>query len=286
MSIRFHTHFRPIAERYDGVILDLWGVVHDGVETYPDARATLLALKAAGKRVVFLSNAPRRANRVIEVLESLNIDPTLYHAVVSSGEAAYRYLSRLSPMPYYYLGPERDATLSPDLHHARVETLAQAKFILNAGHPNDDPSTDLDPLLTEAAERNIPLLCINPDMEVVRLNGERSPCAGVIAERFEELGGNAAYFGKPYGDVYGMCMEHFSSTPRQKIVAVGDGMLTDIAGAEQANIDSVLVTGGILKDEFDAQDSPHVLQEKVTRYCHALDICPHYAIPNFAWDAR
>lgn len=283
MSVHYHSHLQPIAARYDAFILDLWGVIHDGQEIYQGAIATLKALRDAGKRVIFLSNAPRRAEKVMLRLDQLGISRELYETVFCSGEAAHDYFSRIPALSYYYLGPERDANVMDGLPHVRVEKIEEAHCIVNTGHPNDDPSINLDPLLKIAITKHIPLVCLNPDMEIVTIKGERHACAGVVAERYEDLGGSAAYFGKPYDEVYHLCLQHFAAVPKAKILCIGDSLITDIAGAEQVGLKSAIVTGGILKEELGAADSPHVLQENVTRYAQTHDIMPDYAIPGFIW---
>ena len=284
MSIHLHEHFQPIAAQYDAFILDLWGVIHDGAETYPQARETLQALKAANKRVMFLSNAPRRAHKVKDVLERLGVTADLYEHIVCSGEAAFHTLSQWKPMPYYFIGPDRDAGIADGLAHRRVTSMDDAEIILCAGYDYDgQPIGELEPALQRAMARNLPFFCLNPDMEVVKLNGERLLCAGVIAERYEDLGGGVAYFGKPYNEVYATCLQALGDVPRERIICVGDGLFTDIAGAENAGLDSVLVIGGILQNEMKETFGSNSFKEHLRAYCDQQGIVPTYAIPHFMW---
>ncbi len=243
-----------VAKDYSGLILDLWGVIHDGTDIYPGVSDTLKALKQEGKRVVFLSNAPRRARKVIAVLDALDIKPEWYEAVLSSGEVAYRNL-REGKMElgtrYRFIGPERDADVLDGLGYTRVENAKDADFALNVGFGSDDRSLeDTAPVLGECLAARLPMLCLNPDREVVKITGERFPCAGVIADAYEAMGGYVHWFGKPYQEVYQACMEMLTPLGKEDVLAVGDGLHTDILGANNAGIKSVLVTGGILQGEW------------------------------------
>jgi HAD superfamily hydrolase (TIGR01459 family) len=188
-----------IANAYDGFLLDLWGVIHDGTRLYPGAKDALHALSAAGKKVVFISNAPRRVSRVITVLDQLGVGRALYAGAVSSGEAAYHALANGEVRVgrrYLFIGPERDAGALDGLDYIRVEEVAQADFILNVGFGGEqDEAAEVSGLLEQCRARGLPMLCLNPDMEVVKITGERYACAGVIAKQYEELGGAVRYFG-------------------------------------------------------------------------------------------
>lgn len=240
--------FLSLIPRYQAFLLDLWGVVHDGTALYPGVKEALLALRAAQKQVIFLSNAPRRAAQVTRVLDALGIDRALYLATISSGEVGYAYLQQLSPRPLYFIGPDRDAPVVEHLPHRRVADLKDAKVLVVAGY--EDGQTDdraFDDILKKACALGLPMLCLNPDLEVVKQTGERQPCAGIMAVRYERMGGGVTYFGKPYPAVYETCLARLSGTAKARILAVGDSLLTDIRGANTIGIDSALVTGGILK---------------------------------------
>ncbi len=246
---------------YDALLLDLWGVIHDGSALYPQAKACLQALKAEGKRVVFLSNAPRRLPKVVAVLDMLGVERDLYEGALSSGEAAYRALAAGEVKPgrtYCFIGPERDADVLNGLPFTRVDTPETADFLLNAGFGTEEQTLhDFTRLLQAAHTRGLPMLCLNPDMEVVKITGERYPCAGVIAKQYEAMGGKVTWFGKPYPAVYQLAITMLEPVAKARILAVGDGLYTDILGANNASIDSVLVTGGILQGNWRARaDTP------------------------------
>ncbi len=240
-----------IADKYDGFLLDLWGVIHDGQTLYPGVREMFVALKEQKKQVILLSNAPRRANRAQETLAALGIAHTMYDHIITSGEAVYGYLSAHKGLGgnYYYIGPDKDLDLLEGLAQYSRSGLATSQFILNVGFFRDEDSIEeYDTSLQSAKMLNLPMICANPDRIVVRRSGEVLPCAGLLAERYAEMGGKVLWFGKPYKDVYQLCLRRFVDVPPERILAVGDNLDTDILGANHAGIASALVMGGILKD--------------------------------------
>lgn len=261
---------------YNAFLLDLWGVVHDGSQLYQGVRETLLALKEAQKRVVFISNAPRRVARVASALAELGIDPSLYAHIISSGEIGFHWLeSGNAPYGnrYYLIAAEKDAGLLDNLDFVQVYDLNNADFILNLGFGTEEQtSEDYEPTLRVAVKLSLPMLCLNPDLEVIKISGERFPCAGAIARNYVALGGKVEWFGKPYQMVYEYSHELLGGIDKKQILAVGDSLLTDIQGAKQFGIDSALVTGGILKG--------HDIAE-IKEMCSELALNPDYLLAKF-----
>lgn len=273
-----------IAGDYDAFLLDLWGVIHDGEQLYPDVYESLVSLKKDGKNIIFLSNAPRRAARAAAVLDALGIEPALYDTIVTSGEVGHRWLADgLSggSLPfgkrYYFIGASKDEDLLHDLDFEQVVDIRDADFILNLGFGSDEQTAaDFTLLLKIAGERKIPMLCLNPDLEVIKLSGARFPCAGVIAKEYIKLGGEVAYFGKPYSAVYEHCHRLLPDVKKSKILAVGDGLETDILGAKNFGIDCVLVMGGILRGKSIAE---------IEELCLGLAVRPDYMVSTFGVSA-
>lgn len=266
----------PIIPNYDAFILDLWGVVHDGSQLYPGVLNTLKEIRKNGKKVIFLSNAPRRASSVAAVLTQLGIGQEMYDHIVSSGEVGYHWL-RTGSAPwgkrYYLIAAQKDAGLLDDLDFEEVAAIENADFILNLGFGTDEQTTeDFYPVLKEAFKCSLPMLCLNPDLEVVKITGERYPCAGAIAKSYVALGGKVEWFGKPYIGVYDHAYKLFENIDKKKILAVGDSLETDIPGAKNFALDSALVAGGILKDRSDRE---------IIETCRKLELNPKYIIPNF-----
>ncbi len=243
-----------LADQYDGYILDLWGVLHDGERPYPGVLECLERLVAAGKRLCLLSNAPRRLEPVVGILADMGIGRDRYHHLMTSGEATFEALLTRQcawhaglGVACLHLGPEHDRQLFEGLPGIeRVEDPAQAEFVLNTGPSSyDAPPDDYGPVLLACARRGLPMICANPDLEV--MIGERVvECAGALARRYAALGGEVRYHGKPHAPVYRRCFDLMGIADSRRIVAMGDTLHTDIAGAAAAGIDSVLVTGGIL----------------------------------------
>lgn len=279
-----------IAADYDALILDLWGVVYDGIEPYAGVLDCLEALRRAEKRVLILSNAPRLAGVAGERLRRTGIGDHLYDRIVTSGDATRRALARRDEpfyaalgAAYYFLGKEDDAGLLQGLEYERTEALEEADFLLVTGPRHD--SLDLDDyaaLLGRAAGLNLPLVCANPDLAVIR-GGAREPCAGAFAARYAELGGAVAYQGKPYPGVYEMIFEALGDIDRARILCVGDGLATDIPGARDAGLDALLVTGGLLADAWGTDRTAPPDPARLEAACHAAGVTPKAAIAEFVW---
>lgn len=270
-----------ILARYDAFLIDLWGVIHDGSALYPGVAETVGQLHAQGKRVIFLSNAPRRTHQAEAVLTRLGIPRTQYEAIMTSGEAAHYQLMRERPYGprYYYLGPGKDEEVIADLPYERVYQPEEADFILNSGFEYDyQPTQEIEPLLAHLLRLNLPLLCINPDIEVVKQDGTRLLCAGWVAGHYAQAGGRVRYIGKPHPYVYELCMALLDGLAPPRILAIGDNLATDIAGAQGAGLASLLITGGILQTECGG--IPH--DETLERLMAQSGARPDYILPSFA----
>lgn len=274
--MEFFSSISSVIPNYNAFLLDLWGVVHDGAQLYPNVRETLAVIKKTGKPIIFLSNAPRRADRVASVLTELGIDSSLYDDIVSSGESGFHWLEAGNAPwgnRYYLIAAEKDAGLLDNLDFRQVGDLKNADFILNLGFGTEEQTTeDFTPLLHSAIEFSLPMLCLNPDLEVIKISGERFPCAGAIAKNYVALGGEVKWFGKPYSAVYEYAHKLLGGIDKKQILAVGDSLETDIPGANNFGVDSALITGGILKG--------HDILE-IKEMCIALGLRPNYLIPKF-----
>ncbi|HWK45338.1 MAG TPA: TIGR01459 family HAD-type hydrolase [Stellaceae bacterium] len=246
-----------IADRYDGFILDVWGVLHDGLEPYPGVLDALARLTAAGKRVTVLSNAPARAEAVVERIAAIGIPRGAYHHILTSGEEVWQHLHRRPDAFYqglgrhcFQIGPDRDRHMLDGLGLERTASVEAADFILNTGPWGPDDQVDnYEETLVAGAERGVPMICANPDLTVMQ--GSRVMiCAGSLAQRYEQLGGTVRWHGKPFPSVYETSFQLLGIADRSRIAAVGDSLRTDIAGANAMGMDGLLVAGGIHKDQF------------------------------------
>lgn len=269
-----------LAGNYDGFIVDLWGVVHDGVRLYPGVLDCLTRLRAAGKRVVFLSNAPRRQAGIAAALANMGVTKDFYAGIMSSGEAVYQGLrDRTGEFAglgkrLYHLGPPRDHDVFDTLPYEVAAEPADADFILNTG-PDDvlgpqEPEL-YHPVLEAGLRAKLPMVCANPDFEVVR-DGRRIICAGLLAEFYKAEGGVVIQRGKPDVAVYAPTLAMLG-TASDRTLAVGDSLRTDIAGAMAAGIDSCWVLSGI-----------HALHpENAPAEAQAHGVAPLAILPGFFW---
>ena len=197
----------PVADRYDGFVLDLWGVVHNGQRPYPGVPEALAELKKRGKRVAFLTNAPRRSWAVQRLLDGMGLDRALYDGIMSSGEIAWRLMARrdhpffagLRGRRAFHIGPERDLSVAEDGVAELVSDPADADFVLNTGPDPERGSVDAEayrPALQAAFAHRLPMLCVNPDRHVM-VGTERLICAGALADIYLAFGGTVLEVGKP-----------------------------------------------------------------------------------------
>jgi HAD superfamily hydrolase (TIGR01459 family) len=281
---------RELAPRYDGYILDLWGVIHDGVAPMPGAIDCLSTLRKRGKRIVLLSNAPRRADDVVRRIAQIGVPAALYHHAMSSGEETWQHLHRRDD-PFYaalgrrclHIGSERDLEIREGLGLDFVDTAEDAEFILNTGPAGwDDRIEDYEPQLRQGLTRDLPMVCANPDLVV--MHGSRlALCAGALARWYEEAGGRVRWHGKPFRSVYDTCLGLLEIEERSRVLAVGDSLRTDIAGAAGAGLDSILIAGGIHAEEFGAIGERVPDIERIKAAVRDLPYCPIGVAWNFCW---
>ena len=277
-----------IADKYNYFIFDVWGVVHDGSSLYPQALETFKYLNKIGKKICFLSNAPRRSSKVAKVLNDFGITPNLYEFILTSGESSYIDLEQNQKnnftnfgKKYFYIGPHKDTDLLDGLDYKRVENPADADFAITTGFENENSKlSEKLPLAIQANDFKLPMLCINPDLVVVKQNGVEMICAGALALEYKKIGGIVHYYGKPFSKVYEMILEKFSISDKNKIIAIGDGLETDIKGANDFKIDNILVTGGILANDLGIKFWQVAKDENLKTICNNYKIYPTYIISN------
>ncbi|MDB9799468.1 TIGR01459 family HAD-type hydrolase [Pelagibacteraceae bacterium] len=240
-------HLSEIYKSYDCFIIDLWGVMHDGIKLYNEAVNAVDNLTKENKRIVFLSNAPRPNINVINFLKKLKLDDKYLKNILTSGEAALKSLKRNKfGKKFYHLGPQRDQSLFNNLEKNKV-SINECEYILCTGL-FDDKINDLNfysNLLKDHINKKF--ICTNPDLIVHRGNTEEY-CAGTIAALFEKMGGKVIYFGKPHLEVYKMCLKE-----NEKSLIIGDNLRTDIKGANNLNLDSIFITNGVHRSEYKSE---------------------------------
>ena len=233
-----------IYHKYDAFFIDLWGVVHNGIQLNPGAIEVLENLNRLNKRFVLLSNAPRPSKNVEKFLLNLKMDKIFVKTVFTSGEAALKSLEKnIYGEKFYHLGPKRDNDLFKGFEKNK-RSLEESDFILCTGF-FEDKEDSLD-FYKDLLKKNIQLkmVCTNPDL-IVHRGSSKEYCAGTLAAIFEELGGKVVYFGKPYPAIYNFCIKK-----NETVLVIGDNVRTDIKGANNMKYDSLFITGGVHKDEF------------------------------------
>jgi HAD superfamily hydrolase (TIGR01459 family) len=241
--------FLDIIPKYHVFIFDLWGVIHDGKDLFPWTLKTLEFLKKEGKVVAFLSNSPGRVEDSKSHLCSKGLTSDFYDFLYTSGEESFQFLSSQKGKNIFFIGPNHEKKILDGLDMKIVLDRRDSDFVLVTGL-DGKPLEAFEGLLEEIKKNDIPMVCSNPDLGAF-LGEFYIHSAGSLAKRYEEIGGRALYFGKPHLSVYDSLFETLSKNVldfrKSDVVAVGDSLLTDIKGANDFVIDSVLVLSGITK---------------------------------------
>lgn len=273
------THANALSEAAAGyrvLLCDVWGVVHNGVAAYPAACAALAQARRDGKAVVLLTNSPRPSASVARQLEGLGVPAGTYDRIVTSGDVT-RHLIEAGPRRIFFLGPERDRVLLSGL---AVETVDrdEAEAILCTGLFDDAGETpdDYQTMLDAFCKRGLPMICANPDVVVER--GERLVyCAGALAALYEELGGETRIAGKPFAPIYEEAMQVASALvqgiDRQEVLAIGDGLATDVRGAQDFGLDVLYISAGV--------HARHYGGANLDADCFRAYLAEHGAAPRF-----
>lgn len=243
-----------LAQDRDVWLTDIWGVMHNGVAPFASACEACTRFRLKGGTVLLLSNAPRPAAAVAAQLDRIGVPRFAWDAIVTSGDAARALLEPYAQCPVFHLGPERDFTLYDDLR-LTLSSAEDAVAVSCTGLFDDEAETpdDYAEMLAAFAARGLPMVCANPDLTVER--GDRIVyCAGALAAAYEALGGTVAYAGKPHRPIYDRALAEVEALKsrtieRPRILAIGDGIRTDIAGAARVGVDSVFIASGIHVEE-------------------------------------
>ncbi|HTT83031.1 MAG TPA: TIGR01459 family HAD-type hydrolase [Rhizomicrobium sp.] len=254
-----------IAGGYDALLCDVWGVVHDGRSAHGPAVEALRRFRAQRGPVILLSNAPRSAEDVEQQFARLHVPKDCYDSILTSGMLARDDIARRSAgrnLPLLYIGPDRDLGIVAGLSVERVEDVAKAQIVLCTGLVDDKSQKpeDYRPVLVELKARELKFLCANPDI-VVRYGERLIFCAGALARLYTELGGCSVYFGKPHGAIYVAALARLRGVAKRdglRVLVVGDGLETDIRGANGAGLDAVFIADGIHGDDIPELTPPAI----------------------------
>ncbi|MCF6444099.1 TIGR01459 family HAD-type hydrolase [Nereida sp. MMG025] len=284
------TALSEVSDRYDALFCDLWGCVHNGIAPFKDAVNALLAFKETGGTVILVTNAPRPRASVATQLERMGLPRACYDDIATSGDSARTAMFQGAVgQKVWFIGEDHDQSFFKPLQiiddplEITQVSLDDAEGIVCCGpfDPHADPS-DMRPEFLAAKQRGLKLLCANPDIVVDR--GEsREWCAGALAALYTEMGGDSLYFGKPHPPIYDLARRRLAAirpdTPDSRILAVGDGIGTDVKGAMGEDIDSLFITGGLAAAETKTSHQPDA--DALSAYLQREMSNPSYAIGFF-----
>lgn len=276
-----------VADRYDAILCDVWGVIHNGEECFAEACGALQRFQEERGPVVLISNSPRPSPDVKAQLHALLVPDAAWSAFVTSGDVTRTLLAERAPGPAWAIGPERDRALYQGLG-LEFAGPDSAAFISCTGPFNDEVETPSDYVetLSLAAERGLVMVCANPDRMVQR--GERMIyCGGALAALYAELGGEVLMAGKPFGPIYDLTLQEADRLAGRKldpkrILAIGDGLLTDILGANRQGLDCLYVADGVHGEET-ADDTGRLDAERLSAALAKEQLHAAYALAALVW---
>jgi HAD superfamily hydrolase (TIGR01459 family) len=258
-TLKFAEGLHDLAADVDVLLSDIWGVVHNGLAAFAEACEALQTFRNQGGTVILITNAPRPADSVQRQLRKLHVADETYDAIVSSGDLTRNFIAGRPGQKIYWVGPDRDSSIHRGLD-APLVPQEQADYIVCTGLFDDETESaeNYRAMLLKARERKLTLVCANPDIVVER--GDRLIyCAGAIAELYIELGGEVIFYGKPHRPIYERAMALAAErrgrpVAPNRVLAIGDSVRTDLAGAHGFGIDCLFVTRGIHSEEFEGID--------------------------------
>ena len=261
-SPSFTSHFAEFGAGYDVVLSDVWGVVHNGMVATPEACDAVMRFREQGGTVVLITNAPRLGQVVVRtMLDRLKVPRAAYDGIVSSGDVTRALIAARAGERVFHIGPERDLPMFEGLD-APVAPLESADYVVCSGLTDDTKETpdDYRDVIARMRASGLPMICANPDI-VVERGDTLVYCAGAIADRYGEAGGEVVYAGKPYRPIYEQALAIAQSArgqpaDRARVLAIGDSVRTDLKGAVAFGIDCLFVTAGIHAEELGARDNP------------------------------
>jgi HAD superfamily hydrolase (TIGR01459 family) len=282
----FTRHFAALAGGYDVVLSDVWGVVHNGIAATPEACDALTRFREGGGTVVLITNAPRPGANVRLILDRLGVPHSAYDAIVSSGDVAHALMSARPGQRVFHIGPARDLPIFDGLD-APLTDLESADYVVCSGLTDDTVETpqDYHGMIERMRARKLTMICANPDIVVER--GETLVyCAGAIADLYAAAGGDVVYAGKPYRPIYDQALAVAATArgapvARDRLLAIGDSVRTDLKGAAALGIDSLFVTAGIHAEELGARNDPDALT--LSKILAAAGVVPKAVMHRLSW---
>ncbi|GIQ78823.1 TIGR01459 family HAD-type hydrolase [Bradyrhizobium sp. RD5-C2] len=276
-----------IVDRFDHVLLDQWGTLHEGLAVFPAALDCVARLREAGKRILILSNSGKRASSNQRRLAALGLPPEAYDGVLSSGEVTWHGLHAREQAPFAELGRacllisrDGDRSIVDGADLTMASTVYEADFILLGGLDDDTAEPERwRALLTAAAARRLPMLCANPDLVMFGAAGLIS-APGALAAFYQSLGGTVLFVGKPYPPMFAAAREQLGHPPPERILVIGDSLDHDIAGGRTAGMLTLLIGSGAHRATLSqASDLP----QAVKTAAGAASRMPHWTMDHLTW---
>lgn len=278
------TGLSQIIDQYDCILCDVWGVLHNGKSIWADAASALTNARQAGKPVVMITNAPRPQGPVLKQLANMNCPDGVFDELVTSGDVTRTLIQQLDG-PVYHIGPERDFALYDGLDVSFAEPQDAAGIVCTGlfDDYNEHPEEYIDRFKTYI-DLKLPFICANPDI-VVEVVDRLLWCAGALAREYDTLGGETRIVGKPYAPIYDVALQHAErisgrTIERSKVLAIGDGLPTDIKGAADNNVDALFITNGIHAADY---TSGEVDADKLYAFLAENKAAPAHWMKTLVW---
>jgi HAD superfamily hydrolase (TIGR01459 family) len=283
----FIERIEPLARGYDVLLCDIWGVVHNGVAAFPDACDALARFRAGGGTAILVTNAPRASEAVVRILDRMNVAHDVYDAIVSSGDVTRGIVARRPGQRVFHLGPERDHSIFTALD-VTFAPLEDADYVVCTGLFDDTIETpdSYRDMLAAMRARSLFMVCANPDV-VVERGDTLVYCAGALADAYATLGGEVLYCGKPHAPIYDMALQTAASLrggripSRDRVLAIGDSVRTDLKGAAAFGLDVMFVTSGLHAEHYGSREAPDL--EALNKVFAEAGVAPKAVVSALKW---
>ena len=283
----FLERIEPLARGYDVLLCDIWGVVHNGIAAFPDACAALTRFRQGGGTVILITNAPRASEAVGRILDRMQVAHDVYDSIVSSGDVTRGIVGRRTGRRVFHLGPERDHSIFTGLN-VSFAPLESADYVVCSGLFDDTIETpdNYRDTLKAMRQRALFMVCANPDV-VVERGDTLVYCAGALADAYAALGGEVLYCGKPHAPIYDMALSTAAALrggripARDRVLAIGDSVRTDLKGAAAFGLDVMFVTSGLHAEHYGSREAPDL--EALNKVFAEAGVAPRAVMTGLKW---
>jgi HAD superfamily hydrolase (TIGR01459 family) len=283
----FIERIEPLARGYYVLLCDIWGVVHNGLAAFPEACAALTRFRAGGGTVILVTNAPRASDAVVRILDRMQVAHEVYDAIVSSGDVTRGIVGRRAGQRVFHLGPERDQSIFTGLN-VNFAPLESADYVVCSGLFDDTVETpdNYRDMLKAMRERALFMVCANPDV-VVERGDTLVYCAGALADAYAATGGEVLYCGKPHAQIYDMALSTAAALrggripARDRVLAIGDSVRTDLKGAAAFGLDVMFVTSGLHAEHYGSREAPDL--KALNKVFAEAGVAPKAVMSGLKW---